>query len=310
MAEVRHTFMSDFRKFFVRGLGIVLPSLLTLAILLWAYRFLRVNIAEPINWGVRHAVLWAGPRTFLGDGVAEDRLPDWWVVTAEEQSKALEGSRRRWGELTAGEQATLRARIRSESFEAFWRDHWYLQGIGFVVAIVAVYLAGVFVGNFIGRRVYGRVESALVRLPIIKQVYPNVKQIVEFMIGDDKKDIASQSSKVVVLEYPRKGIWSVGLLTGGTLHSIEQWANTPCVTIFIPSSPTPFTGYTITVPAEDVYEIGLTFDEAVRFVVSGGVLVPKKDESKSGAEQLVRRIALPNDSNGKDRPRAGERASA
>lgn len=306
MAEARHTFMSDFRKFFTRGLGIVLPSLLTLAILLWAYRFLQSNIAEPINWGVRHAVLWVGPRTFLGDGVAEERLPDWWVVTAEEQTKALEGSRRAWSDLNDSERATARARIRTASFETFWRDHWYLQGIGFVVAIIAVYLAGVFVGNFLGRRVYARLESALVRVPIIKQVYPNVKQIVEFMIGEQKSGVATNASKVVVLEYPRKGIWSVGLLTGGTLNSIEKWASTPCVTVFIPSSPTPFTGYTITVPAQDVYEVGLTFDEAVRFVVSGGVLVPKRDESTSGAEQMVRRIALPG---GPAHADAGERAS-
>ena len=302
-----HTFMSDFRKFFIRGLGIVLPSLLTLAILLWAYRFLQANIAEPINWGVRHAVLWVGPRTFIGEGVPDEKLPDWWAVTMEERTKALEQSQRTWVMLDEGERAALDARIRAASFEQVWRDHWYLQGIGFVVAIVAVYLAGVFVGNFIGRRVYGRVESAFVRLPIIKQVYPNVKQIVEFMIGDDKTDIAHTASKVVVLEYPRKGIWSVGLLTGGTLKSIENWSKTPCVTIFIPSSPTPFTGYTISVPADEVYEVALTFDEAVRFVVSGGVLVPKKNESTSGAEGMVRRIALPASEAGSG---GDERASA
>ncbi len=289
MAETRHTFMGDFRKFFIRGLTIMLPSLLTLAILLWAYRFLQTNIAEPINWSVRHAVLWVGPRTFIADGVPEENLPNWWVVTDEERDLALVGTQQRYAELTEKEKSVLLARIRSESFEQFWRDHWYLQGIGFVIAIIAVYLAGVFVGNFLGKRIYGRLESALVRVPIIKQVYPNVKQIVEFMIGDSKSEIASNSSKVIAVEYPRKGIWTVGLLTGGTLDSVEHWAGTPCVTVFIPSSPTPFTGYTITVPAEEVYELGLTFDEAVRFVVSGGVLVPKTDESTSGAVGMVRR---------------------
>jgi uncharacterized membrane protein len=276
MVERRHTFWTDFRTFFLKGLGILLPSIVTLALLAWAYSFLRTNIAEPINLAVRQGVLFTAPRTVYGPGVPKEDLPAWMVVTQEELRSAA-GSADAVAELTAQQRGALESRVRSEDLAEFWRDHWYLQGIGFVVAIVAVYLAGVLVGNYIGRRTYLRLESWLVRVPVIKQVYPNVKQIVQFLIGDDDSKLPT-SGKVVLVEYPRKGIWTVGLMTGGTLGSVQRVVGRPCVTVFIPSSPTPFTGYTITVPADEVRELGITFDEAIRFVVSGGVLVPEREK--------------------------------
>jgi uncharacterized membrane protein len=90
------------------------------------------------------------------------------------------------------------------------------------------------------------------------------------------------------VEYPRKGIWSVGFLTGDPLQSIQQKIP-DSVTIFIPSSPTPFTGYTITVPRKDTIDLPMTVEEAIRFAVSGGVLVPDHQAitSKSGVPAKI-----------------------
>ena len=107
-------------------------------------------------------------------------------------------------------------------------------------------------------------------MPIFKQVYPYVKQVVDFLFSDDKP---IQFNRVVVVEYPRQGVWSVGLVTGSTMKSIEE-SSGDAITIFIPSSPTPFTGYTITVPRSEVRELPISIDEALRFTISGGVLVP------------------------------------
>jgi len=276
----RHTFMSDFRTFFLKGLAILLPSLVTLALLLWAYNFLRTNIAEPINGAVRQGVLVVTPYFF--DDMAIEAQPDWFVVTEAEMVERAGGPDRFAG-LDQARRDVLRARSRGEAFADYWRERWWLQGIGFVVAIVAVYLAGVLVGNYLGRRVYVRFEGWLVRVPVIKQVYPNVKQIVQFLIGDEESKMPT-TGKVVLVEYPRRGIWTVGLMTGGTLSSIESAAGKPSVTVFIPSSPTPFTGYTINLPADEVRELDITFDEAIRFVVSGGVLVPPREKVERPAE--------------------------
>jgi uncharacterized membrane protein len=112
----------------------------------------------------------------------------------------------------------------------------------------------------------------MTRVPIIKQIYPSVKQVVNFIVGD--ADTKVRFNRVVAVEYPRKGMWSLGLVTGETMRNIQNAAGQPCNTVFIPSSPTPFTGYVITVPTEDTVELNISIDEALRFTVSGGVVVP------------------------------------
>ena len=101
-------------------------------------------------------------------------------------------------------------------------------------------------------------------------MYPYVKQVVDFFFSDERP---IKFNRVVAVEYPRKGIWSVGFLTGDSLPSIQTKLG-ESVTVFVPSSPTPFTGYTITIRREDIIELPLTVEEAIRFAVSGGVLVP------------------------------------
>lgn len=268
------TFWGDFKTFFLKGLGILLPSILTLAILLWAYGFLKNNVAEPLNSAVRGSIIRLAPRV-----MAREKLPEWFSVPDDKVREVQEEAVRR-GERRRPAEA-VRHDIRAQNFALWWRERWYLQAIGFIVALLLVYLAGVFVGHYIGRRAVARLEEWITKLPVLKQVYPNVKQVVEFLIGGGEKRLPSK--RVVAVQYPRPGIWSIGLHTGGTLKALQAVAGEECITIFIPSSPTPFTGYTITVPKKDVIDLPLTLDEALRFVVSGGVLVPEAQQAGSAS---------------------------
>lgn len=273
MAE-KKSFIADFRKFFLRGLGIVLPSILTLALLFWAYRFLQQNVANPINNLVRHGVLLAYDRIDPGD----QWRPEWYKVDAEELADHRAANPRT---RSLEDEEVVRV-IRRSDFRQYWETHIWLEAIGVVIAVVLVYLAGVFVGNYLGRRLYVRAERLITRVPVIKQVYPSVKQIVDFLLGDGNRKL--DADRVVLVEYPRKGIWTVGLLTGSTMRAIERIARVECVTVFIPSSPTPFTGYTITVPRADVVELPISLDEALKFVISGGVLIPPAQAITAGRE--------------------------
>ncbi|MCA9299512.1 MAG: DUF502 domain-containing protein, partial [Phycisphaerales bacterium] len=76
-------------------------------------------------------------------------------------------------------------------------------------------------------------------------------------------------------EYPRKGIWTVGLVTGTSMRRIKDEAGAPCLSVFVPSTPTPFTGFTVTVRTEDTIDLPISVDEAIRFFITGGVLVPE-----------------------------------
>lgn len=266
----RKSFGSDFRHFFLRGLAVLLPSVLTLWIVVQAYRFVDGNIAEPINSGIRSVVLQAAPRI-----VSEERLPSWFGVR-QEQIEQLRKQRADQA-LRALSSAQLASQVRARNLREWWNDHWYTRSIGLVVAIVLIYLAGRLVGGFIGRRVYTRLERFITRIPVFKQVYPYVKQVVDFLFGEQQ----IKFNRVVLVEYPSKGIWTIGLATGASLSAIRSVTDSENISVFIPSSPTPFTGYTITVPKRDAIDLPISIDEAIRFVVSGGVLVPERDQPAS-----------------------------
>ncbi len=269
MAKQKRTFWADFKQFFLRGLVILLPSVLTLWILVMAYRFVDSNVAEPINRGIRQVILNVAPRV-----VSERDQPSWFQVTPEVIRQARDERSRQ--SLRPLSDDLLRTQIRARNFSDYWEAHWYLRFIGLAVAIILIYLAGLLLGGFIGRRVYSRLERAFAKVPLFKSVYPHVKQIVDFVLGENKQRPAF--SRVVLVEYPRKGIWSVGLMTGDAMKTAERAVGDECITVFIPSSPTPFTGYTITIPAREAIDIPITIDEALRFVVSGGVLIPSQEQ--------------------------------
>ncbi len=275
-AKERHSFSSDFRTFFVKGLAILLPSVLTLWIVAQLFMFMQTRVAEPINTGVRFLVIETAPRV-----LSEAHQPGWLVV-GEDQVLAERTERERKALRTLSDEE-LRTQIRERNLKDYWDGHWYLRSIGLVVAIVLIYLAGRLLGGYIGRRVYTKLERYFARLPIVKQVYPHVKQVVEFIFGERDK---IKFNRVVLVEYPRKDIWTIGLLTGESMRDIENNAGEECVSVFIPSSPAPFTGYTITLKKKDTIDLPISVEEALRFVVTGGVLIPEGQQAKNGVRQI------------------------
>lgn len=278
------TFSSDFRRFFGRGLAVLLPSVLTLWLLWTAFVFVFNNVAEPINRGIRAVVLEVAPLVVPAD---EGRQPQWFRITSEERETYLAAR----PALRGAPDHRADREIRSAKFRQFWEAHWYLSASGLIVAIALIYLAGVLLGGLIGRRMYARLEALISRIPGFKQVYPHVKQLVDLIIGD--KPMAFK--RVVLVQYPREGIWTLGLVTSPSLKAVTDPARGPCVAIFIPSTPTPFTGFTITVPERDVIDVPMSIDEAIRFVLTGGVLIPPHQRIAPGEPtevELARRIAI------------------
>jgi len=271
--NVKVSSKSNFRRFFLRGLTILLPTVLTIWILIAAYGFVRDRIAQPINMGVREAILHLSTwPSVLEDQIVEHEQ----VVTANADRSAAwraSGQTRQW----------LRLDTRRTVLKQWWQQyHLLMDLIGLFIAVVLIYIAGALLGSLIGRRLYARGETLLQRLPLFRQVYPSVKQVTDFLVGgSDKQKLPF--SRVVAVEYPRKGLWSVGLVTGDTMRNIAEKASSPCLTVFVPSSPTPFTGYVITVPIEDTIHLPVSIEEALRFTISGGVIVPKAQQVHTSA---------------------------
>jgi uncharacterized membrane protein len=179
--------------------------------------------------------------------------------------------------------SSLQGTLLAKNINEWWADRWYMDLIGLVVAIVAVYVIGRVLGGYIGRKIYHRLERLLISVPVFKQVYPYIKQVVDFLFSDEKQ---MSFNRVVMVEYPRKGIWSLGFQTGGSLKGVADAAG-ETATIFIPCAPTPFTGYVISVPRDDVMDISMTVEEAVRFIVSAGVVMPEHQVSGSAVAVIA-----------------------
>ncbi|GAB4384455.1 MAG: hypothetical protein Kow0022_07110 [Phycisphaerales bacterium] len=278
------SFGNDFRHFFGRGLAILLPSILTLWILWQAFSFLLKNVAEPINTGLRVTTIWAMP--FFID---ETKPPEWFRVTEEQirarmsQSGTLPDDPELRKQTLERRRAKAIRAIRRDRLREFWQGHWYLNLLGLLIAVLLIYLAGLVLGNFFGRQIYARVERLITRVPGFKQVYPHVKQVVELIMGEK----AMAFSAVVLVEYPSKDIWTMGFLTGESFDQIDEAAGADVVTVFIPTSPTPFTGFTINVRREAVRMLDVPMDEALRFVITAGILTPEQASKPKPTDGLL-----------------------
>lgn len=283
MAHHRRTFGADFKRFFGRGLAILLPSILTLWILWYAFAFVFNNVAVPINRGIRWSVVRAAPEVISS---RPERQPPWYRVSEAERAEFLklpEGKAFR-----ESDAAEVDREVRAQKLATLWQSHWYLSGTGLVTGIILIYLAGMLLGGLIGRRVYSKFEAWISRIPGFKQVYPHVKQVVNLIMGDSPMAF----KRVVLVEYPRKGVWSVGLVTSASLKAVSDQAGGPTLSVFIPSTPTPFTGFVINVPEDQVVDLQLSVDEAIRFALTGGVLIPEHQKMATEAAAKV----LPPDS--------------
>jgi uncharacterized membrane protein len=142
--------------------------------------------------------------------------------------------------------------------------------VGLVVSILLVLSLGSLAGGFLGRKVLEGIDRTLYAIPVVRSVYPYSKQFVDFFLGQRKLAFDT----VVAVPYPSAGLWSTGFVTGRSLRTLRERSGENLVTVFVPSSPVPMSGYTIFVAEEKLIPLPFTVDEAVRIIVSGGVLVP------------------------------------
>jgi uncharacterized membrane protein len=235
-------FGEDFRRFFIRGLAALMPTLITLSLLVWVWDFLWERVGRHIIAGIR----------FIWLTLAQHELISYPYAQAGYIQRAL----------------------REEKFGT--------QILGVLLAVLLVYIVGVFVGNLLGRTLWRIAEHGVMKVPLIRAIYPAVKQVTDFLLSDKTNQF--EGSKVVAVEPHEKGIWSIGLVTGGGLRPLMDATGREMITVFVPSSPTAFSGYVLVVPKDSVIDLPLKVEEAMRLLVSGGVLMPG---TSPGQETLV-----------------------
>lgn len=170
----------------------------------------------------------------------------------------------------------------------------------FLLAFISfLYFTGRFLAKGVGRMAWNQFEGIVHRLPIVRQVYSSVKQVTDFVFTE--QDI--QFNRVVAVEYPRKGIWSIGFVTGESMLDIQSAANEPVLSVLMPTSPMPATGFIVTVRKSETIDLNLTVDQAIQFIVSCGVVVPEHQRTD------LARAGVPTLPAGTDGAQLGERKS-
>ena len=163
-----------------------------------------------------------------------------------------------------------------------------VPGVGLVLGVVLITLIGALAAGFMGRWLIGLGESILNRMPVVRTIYGATKQILETVISSQSDAFRD----VVLVEYPRKGLWVIGFVTGATKGEVARRMSGDMVNIFVPTTPNPTSGFLLFSAQKDVIYMDMSVEEAVKLVVSGGIVTPpdvgatkKKAAAKSSAKK-------------------------
>ena len=146
-------------------------------------------------------------------------------------------------------------------------DNFHIPGLGFLLTFFILWLVGIIAANVVGRRLLHNAREAIERLPIVRTIYAPIHQLVETMTSPHKAGF----KKVVLVEYPRQGLWTVGFLAGDVPQGEGE---APAHSIFVPTSPNPTTGFLLIVPPEQLRHTSLSIEAAFQLIISAGVVVP------------------------------------
>ena len=145
------------------------------------------------------------------------------------------------------------------------------------VGAAGIFLIGLLAENVLGRQLLKGLEWLLMQIPFIRGIYSATRQFLETFSGDSTKAFR----KVVLFEYPRKGLWTMGLLTGDAKGEVAERIPEKMVSVFVPTTPNPTSGWLIFVPVESVQELDMDVDDAFKMIISGGVLTPGVEPAES-----------------------------
>ncbi len=146
-----------------------------------------------------------------------------------------------------------------------------LPGLGLIIVLITFTLIGAIAAGAIGRYFLNISEKVVGRTPVVRSIYSAIKQVTEALFHTS----SSAFREVVMIEYPRKGIWSIGFITGTTKGEVQLLTEDEVVNVFIPTTPNPTSGFLLFVPKADIRHLEMTVEEGIKMVVSAGILTPK-----------------------------------
>lgn len=160
-----------------------------------------------------------------------------------------------------------------------------IPGLGLVIVFIVLTFIGWSTAGLLGRLWTKVSEHFLGRMPVIRSVYAAVKQIIETIL----KQQSNAFREVVLFEYPRRGSWAIGFITGQTQGEVQNLTTDDVVNVFLPTTPNPTSGYLLFIPKRELVILDMTVEEGIKMVVSGGIVTPP--DRRPAAEQEQKRVA-------------------
>ncbi|MEX0693766.1 MAG: DUF502 domain-containing protein [Rhodospirillales bacterium] len=152
-----------------------------------------------------------------------------------------------------------------------------VPGLGLLILIIGLMLVGALTAGFFGRLWMRLSERVLSQMPVIRNVYSAVKQILETVLAQQ----SNAFREAVLIEYPRRGIWAIGFLTGSTKGEVQNLTEEECINVFLPTTPNPTSGFLLFVPKKDLIRLTMSVEDAIKMVISGGIVTPPDERPSS-----------------------------
>ncbi len=146
----------------------------------------------------------------------------------------------------------------------------HMPGLGVVVVVAAILLTGVLVANMVGQWWLRQWDSVIARIPIVKSIYSSVKQVSDTLFASN----GNAFRQAVMVEYPRRGSWTIGFVTGAPGGEVAQHLPGEHISVYVPTTPNPTSGFFLMLPRSEVVELAMSVDEALKYVISMGVVAP------------------------------------
>jgi uncharacterized membrane protein len=148
-----------------------------------------------------------------------------------------------------------------------------MPGLGVLLSLILLIVTGIIATNILGQRLFGWGESLLVRIPLVRSIYQAAKQVIQAIFATNSQAFR----KVMLIEYPRKGMWSLAFLTGTTNAEILSHSGEEMLSLFVPTTPNPTSGFLLLVPKREAVELTMSVEEALKFIISLGVMQSPPD---------------------------------
>lgn len=284
---------SPLRRAIWRGTSIIAPPLVTLLLLIWIASAIEQYVLFPLEGAARTVLVWVTSdivesppveasllvedvpeRGFTHEGwtyvqppIGRHYLPEYIIGYVDARIDLLPPEMQR--PLSATNYYNAYVKLR-------YMPRWFTIPLSLLVLLSVLFFVGRFLAAGVGRLFVNGLERVVNQLPVVRNLYSSVKQVTDFVLSEREIEF----TRVVAVEYPRIGTWSLGFVTSDSLPQLRHALGEEMCAVFIPTSPMPMTGFTINIRKREALDLELTIDQAVQFIVSCGVVVPAADLRK------------------------------